>query len=573
MVYLNKIVNFIGKTHLFFILSIISALIYIVNYYVYIIFSIILIFLFFKKYTNIIIVAFFLAVALLSPHFFIATDITEYDDIYSVKTGSGRIHIDKNIVINSGNVIIGKFSLKSKKMFFKPTYNADKIYGVYDFPFITDLLTLRKTLSNDLFYNSGGNVAMAQALIFGDKSFLTNKEKDEYTISGLAHLLAMSGMHVAIIVAIFMTALFFIHTKFRTLIAIPALMALMIFGAFSITVMRASIFAIILLIATFLDIRTNKHKFLLFLASFFILLMPNSITDISFLLSFGAVSGIVYLMDNGYGYAKTAVIMGVASTLITAPLSMYAFGTTNHLSIISTMFMSPIIYLHILFAILACIFPSLMIAPLIVIEKLSEKMVTIIYDLTFFGFINKTIPLWLLILCILFVAVTLLSKYKWLSVFALLIIFYPAENPPDIIFPKLHGSNKGFIIFHKDRKEVFFQGNINYFRYQFVPLVSKYGIKTFDYGKIRIFGGENLYFKIKEVGTNFTNICINDVTHNCSILYHTRSNSIRQKDLNDDKLHIIHKSKIIGENILVLNDIGTVIIKDEKVSYDNENHN
>ena len=35
------------------------------------------------------------------------------------------------------------------------------------------------------------------------------------------------------------------------------------------------------------------------------------------------------MMKSGYGIIKTAIITGTAATLITAPLSMYVFGTTN----------------------------------------------------------------------------------------------------------------------------------------------------------------------------------------------------------------------------------------------------
>lgn len=569
MKYLDKINN----TYVFFIFSIISAISHIFYPSIHIILSLIIIIFFLNKPINFIVATIFIAVTLTATHFFIVTEVTEYDKIYSIKTGSSRIHIDKSIKIEAGDLLVGNFSTKKQKMFFKPTLKADKIYGIYKIPIITNLLQTRKNLSEYLFYSSGGKVQMAQALIFGDRQFISNKAKDEYTISGLAHLLAMSGMHVAIISGIFMTSLFFIHIKFRILIAIPALFALIIFGAFSITVVRASLFATLLLICFFIDIKTVKEKFLLFMASFFILFSPSSIEDISFLLSFGAVSGIVFLMNNGYGYIKTALIMGIAATLITAPLSMYVFGTTNHLSILSTMIMSPIIYIHILFGILACIFPSLMINPLIAIERISEKLVSIIYDLSFFGFINKTIPLWLLVLCIIFIVITVLSKYKWLSFFSLLIIFYPSPTPPEMIFLNLNGSNKGFMIFKNDKKEVFYQGSIQGFRYNFLPAVAKYGITTFDYGKIKTFGGKNLYLKIKSEGTNFTDVCVNEINHNCSIIYHTRSNSIRKKDLVDNKLHIISKSKLKDDKILALSDKGTIIIDNNQVSLKNESNN
>ena len=561
-----------GKTPLFFAMAVLSAIVGLYSEAAYIIVAATTFFIFFKKPLNFAIAAVFIAIAFISSHFYIATDVNIYDNLISVKTGSGRIHFDKGAEINTGDLIVGTFKIKHKKPFFKPVFECKKIYGVYQVPVISNLLKLRNELSQNMFYLSGGKVYMAQALIFGDKSFLSNKTKDEYTVSGLAHLLAMSGMHVGIIAAIFMTVLYFINTKFRMIAAVFGLLSLTVLGAFSITVMRAAIFASVYMACYFFDIKPVSKRFTVFMASLFIIFSPSSITDISFLLSFGAVFGIVFLMDKGYGIIKSALIMGVAATLITAPLSLYVFGTTNHLSILSTVIMSPVIYVHILFAIMAAIIPSVATAPLTAVEEFSDFLSHIIYEATYFGFINKTIPSWLLILTVAFVFVTILSKYKWVSVLSLLVIFYPSPSPPDIIFPYLQGSSKGFIIFGENRNEVFFQGSYYSFKYDFMPIAARYGIKTFDYGQIRLFGGENLYLKIKEQGTEFTNLCVNKKTHPCDIIYHTRSNAVRKKDLNDANLIITTKSKLKDNKIIALYDSGTTIINDNRIFFENESN-
>lgn len=561
-----------GKTPLFFLTAVLSAIVSLYSESAHIAVAAAAFMIFFKKPLNFAAAAVFIAAALISPHFYIAADVDAYDNMVSVKTGSGRIHFDKGAEINTGDLIAGAFKVKYKTSFFKPVFECEKIYGVYQVPIISSLLKLRKELSQNMFYYSGGKVRMAQALIFGDKTFLKDKTKDEYTISGLAHLLAMSGMHVGIIVAIFMTVLYFINTKFRMIAATIGLLSLTVLGAFSVTVIRAAIFASVYMVCYFFDIKPVGKRFTVFMASLFIIFSPSSITDISFLLSFGAVFGIVFLMDKGYGIIKSALIMGIAATLITAPLSLYVFGTTNHLSILSTVIMSPVVYVHILFAIMATIIPSAATAPLTAVEEFSDFLSHIIYESTYFGFINKTIPSWLLILTVAFVFVTILSKYKWVSVLSLLVIFYPASSAPDMIFPYLKGSSKGFIIFEENRKEVFFQGSYYGFKYNFLPIAAKYGIKTFDYGQIKIFGGENLYLKIKEQGTKFTNICVNTKTHPCEIIYHTRSNSVRKKDLNDANLIITTKSKLKDDKIITLYDSGTTIIDNGRIFFENESN-
>ena len=569
---INKLFSF-GKVPVFFVLAIIVGVLNAYHPTIYMVAGSVLFITFFKKPLNFMGAVIFLAIAAISPHFYIATDVTEYKDITLVKTGGARLHLEKNFSVISGDVIIGNFKRKETRPFSKPAYEVEKIYKVCRLPVVSWLLKLREEKSLHLFFASGGRVTLAQALIFGDRRFLSEKTKDEYTVSGLAHLLAMSGMHVGIITGIFMTALFFLPIKYRSLAALIGAAPIIIFGAFSVTVVRASLFAAVCLICYIADIKTDKKRFLLFMAALFVLFSPESLTDISFLLSFGAVFGIVFLMEAGAGFIKTAIVMGTTATLLTAPLSLYVFGTTNHLSILSTIIMSPVIYMHILFAMAAAALSDVFIAPLIIIEDFSAFLVSKIYSLTYFGFILKTIPLWALILCIIWTAGTVLSKYKWLSVLVLLIIFYPTPKPPEIIFPELTGSNKGFMVFQGGRKEIFYQGSLNAFKYSFLPLAAKYGIKTFDYGTVRIFGGENLYIKVKETGYEFTNICVNDRNNNCSVVYHTRSNSVRKKDLLDGVLHVIYKSTLKDNSIITLTEKGTVIIDKGSVIFSDDDKN
>ena len=96
-------------------------------------------------------------------------------------------------------------------------------------------------------------------------------------------------------------------------------------------------------------------------------------------------------------------------------------------------------------------------------------------------------------------------------------------------------------------------------------MAAKYGIKEFDYGSIRIFGSKNNYIRIKEQGENFTNICLNEKDKECFILYHTSSNSITKKDLDNKTLHIIYKNKLEDRNIYELSKTGDIIIDKGKI--------
>ena len=556
-----KYINKIPKTYIFIILMIFAAFIYPYYPLAFIAAASIALFITIKTPLNLLFITMFLIIHISYNSFFIVVDVVEYEKINSVQFGSGKIYLDKSYKVAQGDLLFGKFIVDKEKSkpFFKPVYKNISKISIIQVPVITDILKFRKNISDYIFFSSGGKISVAQALILGDKTYISDDLKDAYTISGLFHLLSMSGSHVAIVTAIFLTTLLFLPVKIRFIFASFGALFLILLGGFNVTVIRASIFASIIMMAYVFDIKVNSKKFILFIAGLFLLVSPLSLQDISFLMSFGAVFGIIYMMQAGFGIIKTSLLTGVAATLITAPLALYVFGTTNHLSILSTMIISPVIYLHILFSIFALIAPDLASAPLLIIETISNNMVFFLAKVTYFAFIFKTIPLWLLIFTILFIIITLLipNKLKFLSALSLLIIFYPAKSPHEYNFLYLTPRDKGFIIYKNGSREIFYQGSEASFRYRFMPLVAEYGYKTFHKGEIRVFGGKNNFIKIKNITRdNYTNLCINKKNKECAYFYHTRSNSIKEKDIDNKTLHIIWKNKLKDKSIIELESFG-----------------
>lgn len=556
-----KYINKIPKTYIFIILMIFAAFIYPYYPLAFIAAASIALFITIKTPLNLLFITMFLIIHISYNSFFIVVDVVEYEKINSVQFGSGKIYLDKSYKVAQGDLLFGKFIVDKEKSkpFFKPVYKNISKISIIQVPVITDILKFRKNISDYIFFSSGGKISVAQALILGDKTYISDDLKDAYTISGLFHLLSMSGSHVAIVTAIFLTTLLFLPVKIRFIFASFGALFLILLGGFNVTVIRASIFASIIMMAYVFDIKVNSKKFILFVAGIFLLISPLSVQDISFLMSFGAVFGIIYMMQAGFGIIKTSLLTGVAATLITAPLALYVFGTTNHLSILSTMIISPVIYLHILFSIFALIAPDLASAPLLIIETISNNMVCFLAKVTYFAFIFKTIPLWLLILTVIFVIITLLipNKLKFLSALSLLIIFYPAKIPHEYNFLYLTPRDKGFIIYKNGSREIFYQGSKASFRYRFMPLVAEYGYKTFHKGEIRVFGGKNNFIKIKNITRdNYTNLCINKKNKECAYFYHTRSNSIKEKDIDNATTHIIWKNKVKDKSIIELESYG-----------------
>ena len=140
------------------------------------------------------------------------------------------------------------------------------------------------------------NAALAQALLLGDRSGLSEEERKSYSISGAAHLLAISGMHVSILAG-FLSILLSRLTGRRTAFGIT-LICLLAYGAligYSASLLRAILMYAISsaapLAGRYSDAPTRLGAALLI----YLLMRPLAIWESGFILSYGASAGIILL--------------------------------------------------------------------------------------------------------------------------------------------------------------------------------------------------------------------------------------------------------------------------------------
>ncbi len=136
------------------------------------------------------------------------------------------------------------------------------------------------------------------AMILGDKSLLDLNIQNLYQESGIGHLLAISGLHVTMIGMAFLKLLrkLSVPEKFSIFLSIFVIVCYGRMTDFSISTSRA-IIMMILLLGSCLFERTYDGKNALALAAVIILLQkPFALFSCSFLLSFGAMTGIYVIM-------------------------------------------------------------------------------------------------------------------------------------------------------------------------------------------------------------------------------------------------------------------------------------
>lgn len=135
------------------------------------------------------------------------------------------------------------------------------------------------------------------ATITGDDSLLSPDTRQNYSTSGLAHVLALSGLHVGLITIIITIALFPLyimrHKRSRIAITIILLWVYAIMTGLSPSVTRAVIMTTIYLIGIILQRHHNSMNALFFAALIILLFSPSALYSVSFQLTFAAVLSIL----------------------------------------------------------------------------------------------------------------------------------------------------------------------------------------------------------------------------------------------------------------------------------------
>ncbi|MBQ9968040.1 MAG: DNA internalization-related competence protein ComEC/Rec2 [Oscillospiraceae bacterium] len=193
----------------------------------------------------------------------------------------------------------------------------------------------------DLLYK-GQTRALVKALLTGDRSDLSYKIYNALSVAGLSHAVAVSGMHVSILVGM-LALLFGKSSRLTAVLGIPIIVSFALMTGASPSVCRAAVMQILLLLAPL--VRRERDDITSLAAAAFVLLAqdPWCIASVSFQLSFAAVAGLMLfsstiqkkllLLLKGPKWIRRFVASGVAATLsatlITLPLTMFYFGMVS----------------------------------------------------------------------------------------------------------------------------------------------------------------------------------------------------------------------------------------------------
>uniref|UniRef100_A0AB33J5J9 ComEC family competence protein n=1 Tax=Prevotella sp. GTC17254 TaxID=3236794 RepID=A0AB33J5J9_9BACT len=177
-------------------------------------------------------------------------------------------------------------------------------------------------------------LAVVAAMTLGDKSMLSRQLKDDYSVAGTSHILALSGLHLSIIFMVL--TLLFGRSLIGRLSALVAIWMYAMLVGLPPSVVRAATMMTLYSLATLLH-RSHISLNTLALAAIIMLAAnPLCLWDVGFQLSFCAVAAILCLYrplsdwlnptNAVLRWTWTMTCTSVAAQIGTAPLVAYYFG-------------------------------------------------------------------------------------------------------------------------------------------------------------------------------------------------------------------------------------------------------
>ena len=215
------------------------------------------------------------------------------------------------------------------------------------------------------------NAGFIIAILTGDKAAIPSEQLDHMRDSGLAHLLAISGLHMGMIggliffgvrLLLVLSPYLALHYPIKKIAAIVALVGLggyLFVSGLSVSAVRAYIMISAFFVAICFDRTALSLRMVALAAVVILILFPESLTSASFQMSFAAVFALISLYEmigpslsrlarsGGIIRRAAAYMLGVILTslvagLATAPFALYHFGQVAAYSIIANLLAVPI---------------------------------------------------------------------------------------------------------------------------------------------------------------------------------------------------------------------------------------
>ena len=194
--------------------------------------------------------------------------------------------------------------------------------------------------------------AFAKSLLLGDDSQMAYETLSAFSLTGVRHIIAVSGLHVSI----FLSMVCIVTKKRPVLTAIIGMPVLFLFSAmvgFTPSIIRACVMQALLWLSLCIDREYDAPTAISFAALVVLLQNPWAASSVSFQLSFGSVAGILLFAGPIQGYLQkllgnkskwkicrflcASVSVSLSANVLIVPMMAYYFGAVSLIGIFANL--------------------------------------------------------------------------------------------------------------------------------------------------------------------------------------------------------------------------------------------
>lgn len=259
---------------------------------------------------------------------------------------------------NPGEMDYARYLLDSKSIRYQQHLPVSQIRKTGHSPtLVTRLANVRRDLQHMVLNSrlSTGAQRFVVALLLGDSSLIDKATRQEFSAAGVAHVLALSGLHVGFIALIIWWLLFPLDymrmKKARLVITLVAIAGFALFTGLSPSVVRATVM-IGFVFASLIFYRRSVSLNALAMAALIILLFsPSALFSVGFQLSFLTVAAVLLFaglpkrLESRYKWVNRLTSTALTSLVAmgaTIALTAHYFHTVSFLSVLSNLLILPV---------------------------------------------------------------------------------------------------------------------------------------------------------------------------------------------------------------------------------------
>ncbi|HSH21159.1 MAG TPA: ComEC/Rec2 family competence protein [Candidatus Caenarcaniphilales bacterium] len=199
------------------------------------------------------------------------------------------------------------------------------------------------------------HAGLAAAILIGLRDLVSRDVADAFRTSGLSHVVAISGWHIALLGAVAGAALRGLDRRPRSLLVLAAIASYSVLAGASPSVIRAALMAGVVLIARESGRKGQASAALGLAAVGMLLVEPKTVEDLGFQLSLTATAGLLRwatpfgsalrqrLPQRTPGWLVEALAVSLAAQAATLPLVLLHFGRLSLVAPLANLLVAPLV--------------------------------------------------------------------------------------------------------------------------------------------------------------------------------------------------------------------------------------